>query len=183
MLTSRQKHANAMQATETQRQGKTLMVFTIVTVIFLPLSFLAAFFAINITGLPHDEHGHPNMSIGYVSKYIFGIGVAIAFTCVVLAWSAEKVDIMRMNAQRWTWRHLSASSATGLQQAKKAFVKPPVKRVDTNLSARTIEPYEVDTEKQIRRLSLLEPVKKLQQSMGVKTNSRRMSGARAAVTD
>lgn len=71
LLDLKQKHANAFearyareQATGTQRQGQTIMVFTIgeyvlahqratrlltmitVTVIFLPLSFVAAFFAI-----------------------------------------------------------------------------------------------------------------------------------------
>lgn len=78
LLDLKQKHANAFearyareQATGTQRQGQTIMVFTIgeytldyrshpqqkltmtiVTVIFLPLSFVAAFFAIKYVTLP-----------------------------------------------------------------------------------------------------------------------------------
>ena len=75
LLDLKQKHANAIEARyareqtdDTSRQGKTLTVFTTVTTIFLPLSFIAAFFAINIRELPHDEKDQQVMSIGYVSK-------------------------------------------------------------------------------------------------------------------
>lgn len=40
------------------------MVFTIVTIIFLPMSFIAAFFAINF----QDWGNH--LTIGYVTKYM-----------------------------------------------------------------------------------------------------------------
>ncbi|KAK3676417.1 hypothetical protein LTR78_003693 [Recurvomyces mirabilis] len=115
LLDLKQKHANAMQATDTARQGKTLMVFTIVTVIFLPLSFLAAFFAINVTQFPHQgKDGGLQMSLSYVSSYVFGIGSAIALLCVIFAWSAEKLDILRIHMQRSTrlwWRGLWATTA------------------------------------------------------------------------
>ncbi|KAK3079956.1 hypothetical protein LTS18_003506, partial [Coniosporium uncinatum] len=55
LLDLKQKHANAIearfardQATLTARQGQTIMVFTLVTIVFLPMSFIAAFFAINV---------------------------------------------------------------------------------------------------------------------------------------
>jgi len=78
-----------MDARATARQGKTLMVFTIVTIIFvspfcgspmptyradqltcgvntqLPLSFFAAFFAIEITEFRRDEGG--TLGLGYIS--------------------------------------------------------------------------------------------------------------------
>ena len=76
LLDLKQKHANAIearyareQADGASRQSKTLMVFTIVTVIFLPLSFIAAFFAINMDELPHRD-GIQALSIGFVSKYV-----------------------------------------------------------------------------------------------------------------
>ena len=74
LLDLKQKHANAIEARyareqtdDTSRQGKTLMVFTIVTVIFLPLSFIAAFFAINLVELPHKS-GSQELSLAFVSK-------------------------------------------------------------------------------------------------------------------
>lgn len=67
------------------------MVFTIVTVIFLPLSFIAAFFAIDITAFPHDAHGNLDMPLTYVSKYVFGVGLSIALLCVFIAISVGRL--------------------------------------------------------------------------------------------
>ncbi|KAL7960284.1 hypothetical protein V8C34DRAFT_67533 [Trichoderma compactum] len=52
-----------LMTVEAGKQSKTLMVFTIVTIIFLPLSFIAAFFAI-----PTKEFGSGSLTLGYVSK-------------------------------------------------------------------------------------------------------------------
>jgi hypothetical protein len=90
-LDLKQTYANALQAADMARQSQTLIVFTVVTVIFLPLSFLAAFFAINIEAFPHDKNGDSNMTLGYVSKYVFGIGFAIALPCVVVALTVKKI--------------------------------------------------------------------------------------------
>jgi hypothetical protein len=75
LLDLKQKHANAIEARyareqtdDSSRQGKTLTVFTTVTTIFLPISFIAAFFAINIGELPHDDHGAQILSLGFVSQ-------------------------------------------------------------------------------------------------------------------
>lgn len=91
LLEQKQKHANAIQAADTARQGLTLMVFTVVTVIFLPMSFLASIFTINIREFPHLSDGVPEMSFRWVSQYVFGIGIAIAAFCVVLAFFVERL--------------------------------------------------------------------------------------------
>ncbi|CAI6083509.1 unnamed protein product, partial [Clonostachys chloroleuca] len=51
---------------ESEKQGKTLMLFTVATIVFLPLSFMAAFFAINITEFQRDAGG--TLGLSYVSK-------------------------------------------------------------------------------------------------------------------
>ncbi|RYP78750.1 hypothetical protein DL771_000417 [Monosporascus sp. 5C6A] len=86
LLDLKQKHSNALearfaadQAVIAAKQGQTIMVFTIVTIIFLPMSFIAAFFAIN---LPEWEGV---LSIGYVSKYMFGIGLGISIPLIAMA--------------------------------------------------------------------------------------------------
>jgi Mg2+ and Co2+ transporter CorA len=91
LLDLKQKHANAVeahsariQADSSAEQGRTIMVFTIVTVVFLPLSFIAAFFAINITDLPHNAQNEQEMSLEYASKYIFGIGIGTAAACMLM---------------------------------------------------------------------------------------------------
>lgn len=79
------------QATDTMHQGQTIMVFTIVTVVFLPLSFVGTLFTINISDFPQGEGGEPSMPLAYVSKWVFGIGFAISVPLVALALSYERM--------------------------------------------------------------------------------------------
>jgi Mg2+ and Co2+ transporter CorA len=45
------------------------MVFTIVTIVFLPMSFIAAVFAINIQEFP-KENGQMSLPWNYVAKFM-----------------------------------------------------------------------------------------------------------------
>jgi ankyrin repeat protein/Mg2+ and Co2+ transporter CorA len=92
LLDHKQKHATATeahyareQASETAKAGRTLMVFTIVTIIFLPMSFLAAFFAINIKELPHVEN-EQQLSLSFVMRNVVGVGLGTALAFVIIAW-------------------------------------------------------------------------------------------------
>jgi ankyrin repeat protein/Mg2+ and Co2+ transporter CorA len=101
LLDLKQKHANAFearfardQAAGTTRQGKTIMVFTIVTIVFLPLSFITSIFTINL-----EEFN--NLNLPYVAKYTFGVGFAISIPLVILALSVDDIgDFFRMG-RRW----------------------------------------------------------------------------------
>jgi hypothetical protein len=67
-------------------------VFTIVTIIFLPLSFIAAIFTINIQEFPHEVGGtEPSLPLGYVSKFMFGIGFAISIPLIAIAVSVDAI--------------------------------------------------------------------------------------------
>jgi hypothetical protein len=99
-LDLKQKHANAFearfardQAALTARQGQTIMVFTIVTIIFLPLSFIAAVFAINIDEFPHDAgpEQQQTMPFRFVAKWMFGIGFGVSIPLVILAFAVDEV--------------------------------------------------------------------------------------------
>lgn len=107
LLDLKQKHANAFearfardQAAGTTRQGKTIMVFTIVTIIFLPLSFITSIFTINI-----KEFGALNLS--YVAKYTFGIGFAISIPLILLALSVDDIGDVCQEAMRHIRRWMS----------------------------------------------------------------------------
>lgn len=114
MLDLKQKHANAFearfardQATGTARQSQTIMVFTIVTIIFLPMSFMAAFFAISIDEFPTDAStGNHSLPLAYVAKYMFGIGLAISLPLIFIALSLDEVsDAWREGRRRWAaWK-------------------------------------------------------------------------------
>ena len=74
------------------------MVFTIVTVIFLPMSFMAAFFAINIVEFPHDPvNGGNGLHLNYVAKYLFGIGFSISIPLIIIAF-------VMSDTEGWIWR-------------------------------------------------------------------------------
>ncbi|KAL2823400.1 amidase signature domain-containing protein [Aspergillus cavernicola] len=92
LLDLKQKHANAFearfardQAAGTTRQGKILMVFTIVTIVFLPLSFITSIFTIN---MPEFEN---RLDLPYVAKYTFGIGFGISIPLILLALASRRV--------------------------------------------------------------------------------------------
>lgn len=98
LLDLKQKHANAFEArfardqAELQaKQGQTIMVFTIVTIVFLPLSFMAAFFTINIEQFPKAAGGNNQLNLHWVSKYLFGIGLAISIPLIALAFSVHDI--------------------------------------------------------------------------------------------
>ncbi|KAK5656008.1 hypothetical protein OQA88_5146 [Cercophora sp. LCS_1] len=74
LIDLKQKFSNILEARwarnmaeESSRQGTTLMVFTAVTIVFLPLSFMAAIFSVEIAQFPRTEDG---MELSFVMQYI-----------------------------------------------------------------------------------------------------------------
>ena len=107
LLDLKQKQANVFEAraarklaVETARAGGTLMVFTIVTVIFLPLSFLAAFFAIVLEGLPYNDDDR--LPLNFILKYVVGVGLSTALAFVLMAWHHHSAVRWYQNAVRWS---------------------------------------------------------------------------------
>jgi hypothetical protein len=104
LLDLKQKHSNALearfagdQAVIAAKQGQTIMVFTIVTIVFLPLSFIASFFAINFTEWSETETTSARLTIPYVSRYLFGIGLAISVPLVALAFTVQDISVGVIN--------------------------------------------------------------------------------------
>ncbi|CAK7219019.1 hypothetical protein SBRCBS47491_003704 [Sporothrix bragantina] len=113
LLDLKQKHSNALEARFARdhamiaaRQGQTIMAFTIVTIIFLPMSFISSFFSMQITDWTS------NLTLGYVSKYLFGIGLGISIPLVIMAFTVSDIydaihNVMgAIRDQRTRW-HLS----------------------------------------------------------------------------
>lgn len=91
LLDLKQKHANISeaiqarkQAEQATKQGRIILVFTIVTVIFLPMSFLTSLFALNVESFPRSAG-----SLSYPPKWIFprifGTSAALAFPLIFMA--------------------------------------------------------------------------------------------------
>lgn len=123
LLDLKQKHSNALearfagdQAVIAAQQGQTIMVFTIVTIIFLPLSFIASFFAINFV----EWEDRVQLSIGYVSKYLFGIGFAISIPLVALAFTVQDISDGAINLFSHTREMFGGASSLGRVRKKRA---------------------------------------------------------------
>lgn len=121
LLDLKQKHANAFearftrdQAAGTARQSQTIMVFTIVTIVFLPLSFIAAFFAINVREFPRANDGSTSLPLSYVSKYVFGIGIAVSIPMILIALLLDDIgDFFREVRRRWRQRGRKGGNREG----------------------------------------------------------------------
>jgi predicted tellurium resistance membrane protein TerC len=74
------------RARSASRQGNVMVVFTTVTIIFLPLSFMAALFAVSIETFPQlvDGSGNTSFRSGVIALYL-GIAVAIILPFVATA--------------------------------------------------------------------------------------------------
>ncbi|KAF2833583.1 hypothetical protein CC86DRAFT_338978 [Ophiobolus disseminans] len=97
LMDLKQKAANAWEAREARetavaasKQGNTVLVFTIVTIIFLPLSFMLAFFTINISVFPKDQkNGETNWPLGKVTGRLFGVSLSVSVPLILLALNME----------------------------------------------------------------------------------------------
>ncbi|KIX93103.1 uncharacterized protein Z520_11160 [Fonsecaea multimorphosa CBS 102226] len=84
-----------------EKQGDTVMVFTVVAIIFLPLSFMAAFFAIDISEFARDRDGA--LPLGWVSAFMFPISLAVS---AALIFGAFKVQTVK---KWWIFLHRSGT--------------------------------------------------------------------------
>jgi ankyrin repeat protein/Mg2+ and Co2+ transporter CorA len=146
VLDLKQKHANALearfardQAQDTARQGRTILVFTIVTIVFLPMSFMASFFAINIVEFPHDLNVNSAIPLGYVAKYLFGIGLGVSLPLIAVAFVFADVHGWMWSFKSWL-KHSFAGKSDQTKSAQHA--QPPPTRVkDDKLSMMDSEDY------------------------------------------
>lgn len=97
LMDLKQKAANAWEAKEARetavaagKQGNTVLVFTVVTIIFLPLSFMSSFFAIGIAAFPHNaESGEVDWPLGTVTGILFGVSLCVSIPLIIFALNME----------------------------------------------------------------------------------------------
>ncbi|ETS76757.1 hypothetical protein PFICI_12144 [Pestalotiopsis fici W106-1] len=99
LLDLRQKDANLSEAIwtrksseDTTRQSRTVMVFTVVTIVFLPITFLSSLFALDIKSFPHDEGGNLSYSPEWAYSRLVGITFAVSVPLVLLAFFVNEVS-------------------------------------------------------------------------------------------
>jgi hypothetical protein len=131
------------------------MVFTIVTIVFLPMSFIASFFAINIIDFPHNSsNGGSGLPLGFVAKYMFGIGLAVSIPLIVIAFvftdmkswiSSARGKLGLRKKRRPGSRPVLPASVDGEQLVEKhVTIEEPRESTDIYFGRR---PTRVDTDK------------------------------------
>jgi membrane protein YqaA with SNARE-associated domain len=85
----KQKQANVSEARSSRKQaeasarhGRIILLFTVVTIIFLPMSFLTSWFSMNANDLNNGK-----LDLGFIAAIIFPISIAIAVFALALAFS------------------------------------------------------------------------------------------------
>ncbi|KAJ0423010.1 hypothetical protein BJY00DRAFT_310609 [Aspergillus carlsbadensis] len=133
LLDLKQKHANPFearlareQAAGAARTGKSVMIFTIVTIIFLPISFITSFFTIEIAEFPREE-GSNALQLSFVMKYIFGVGFAVSIPLILVAFAAQDWSLgFRTFHERFQdWRKLAMPPAPPASPAAPAPIEKP----------------------------------------------------------
>ncbi|KAK0101622.1 hypothetical protein ONS95_006785 [Cadophora gregata] len=126
LLDLKQKQANVsearsqrQQAQETARQGQTLMLFTVITVFFLPLSFLTTFFQLDIAD--YVRNGEGQLGLGYISEITFPITAAVVAVSLVLAFRIN-VATISVKCLKATWRGLKYAAGALLVIALMPFI-------------------------------------------------------------
>ncbi|KAI0974702.1 hypothetical protein F4678DRAFT_420543 [Xylaria arbuscula] len=71
----------------TDKQGKTILTFTVVTVIFLPLSFMASFLALQVAQFPWDGD---KLQLNWVVKIILSVSLPLSAVLLIIAFNLNK---------------------------------------------------------------------------------------------
>ncbi|PMD34885.1 hypothetical protein L207DRAFT_128482 [Hyaloscypha variabilis F] len=93
LLDLKQRQANAWEARfsregsqQSQRQGNIMLVFTLVTIVFLPLSFMSSFFALGVNSFPKDaQSGNVSWPLHTLALLLFGISTLVFVPLVFIA--------------------------------------------------------------------------------------------------
>ncbi|OJJ50553.1 hypothetical protein ASPZODRAFT_206942 [Penicilliopsis zonata CBS 506.65] len=85
------------QAKESIQQGKTLMVFTVITIFFVPMSFLTSLFALNVSSFQHDPQNNLIYEPGWIFPIIFCTSIGLGLVIIFFAFYFDYA--------RKTWNH------------------------------------------------------------------------------
>ncbi|KAI9646050.1 hypothetical protein NHQ30_005488 [Ciborinia camelliae] len=100
LLTLKQQQASIIEATaaldradESVNQGRSIMIFTVITIIFLPLSFMSSIFGMNAIEFTGSDNAV--MGIREQFKFMFPISIALTLFFLYLALKTPKPKLIK----------------------------------------------------------------------------------------
>ncbi|CAM1504717.1 Fc.00g023080.m01.CDS01 [Cosmosporella sp. VM-42] len=97
LLDLKQKAASLAEVRSSTKQGRAVMLFTIFTVIFLPLSFFSSYFGQNVSEISGDDK---NPTSGDLWKIGGPISVAVILCALLVAYYISNPE-----SRLWNWGH------------------------------------------------------------------------------
>ncbi|TGO54999.1 hypothetical protein BCON_0098g00210 [Botryotinia convoluta] len=94
LLDLRQAEFGRLQAYDSARQSNSIFIFTIMTIVFLPLSFLTFLFALNVSDLPH-EGDNVQYKAWWIFPILFGITALVSVPATIFAWKVNAISSFR----------------------------------------------------------------------------------------
>ncbi|KAI5917325.1 hypothetical protein F4810DRAFT_696972 [Camillea tinctor] len=91
LLDLRQAEYSRTQANDSAKQANIIFVFTVVTIVFLPLSFLSSLFVLDITSFPH-EGGDLKYEGRWIFPILFGVTAIVSIPTIVIAWKVNSIS-------------------------------------------------------------------------------------------
>ncbi|KAI0411321.1 hypothetical protein F5X98DRAFT_56239 [Xylaria grammica] len=102
-----QADVSARLAADSAKQSRIIFIFTVITIVFLPLSFLSSLFAIDVSIFPH-EAGDLRYQPWWLFPILFGVTAIVSTPTIALAWNVDAVSgwlkkpgTIAANFKRW----------------------------------------------------------------------------------
>ncbi|KAM0547083.1 hypothetical protein ACHAO7_007336 [Fusarium culmorum] len=95
LLDLKQKAASLREAVLTTKQGQAIMLFTIVTIIFLPLSFITSFLGQNVTDITRDKNNPTSGQVWKIAGPVSAVIILIAFVVAFFIMKPEKWESLQ----------------------------------------------------------------------------------------
>ncbi|CAD6442463.1 4cecb410-8850-4ae9-86e2-1cd6439bea72 [Sclerotinia trifoliorum] len=91
LLDLRQAEFGRLQAYDSAKQSNIIFIFTIITIIFLPLSFLTSLFALDVSDFPH-ESGSVKYKAWWLFPILLGATALVSIPTIILAWNVNALS-------------------------------------------------------------------------------------------
>ncbi|QSZ36823.1 hypothetical protein DSL72_006706 [Monilinia vaccinii-corymbosi] len=118
LLDLRRAEFGRLQASDSARQSNIIFIFTIITIIFLPLSFLTSLFALDVSDFPHDSEG-VKYKAWWLFPILFGGTALVSVPPIILAWYVNALSGKFRPRNNIT--SVSSEISRGSQKAKRSL--------------------------------------------------------------